>query len=249
MRRRELICGLCTAALWKGIASVSNQENPVALRASPKLEPLPSPVAGIRLIDTQLGKAATELARDVSPPYLFHHAVRTFLFASLTGRARGQRFDEEVLYLACILHDLGLTDRFEGNLPFEIQGAQAARYFLDKHGFDSTKAIIVWDGIAMHSSQIGQFKQPEVSLVGIGAGTDALGPDLSEIKNSDVQEIVTAYPRLGFKEAFVKTCAEVVRKHPDGAAHSFMRDVGERQVSNYHPRNICDLIAQAPFSE
>jgi hypothetical protein len=180
---------------------------------------------------------------------LFHHAVRTFLFASLSGRARKQKFDEEVLYLACILHDLGLTDRFQGDLPFEIQGAQAASNFLQQQGYDATKAGIVWDGIAMHASVIGQYKQPEVALVGVGAGADVLGPDPSEISNSDKQEIVNAYPRLAFKKAFVETCAEVVRRHPAGAGRSFMRDIAEKYLPNYHHRNICDLIAQAPFEE
>ena len=32
------------------------------------------------------------------------------------------RIDAEMLYLACILHDLGLTEKFQGDLPFEIQG-------------------------------------------------------------------------------------------------------------------------------
>lgn len=32
---------------------------------------------------------------------------------------------------------------------------------------------------------------------------------------SDVDEILKAFPRLGFKVAFVETCAEVVRKHPE----------------------------------
>ena len=32
------------------------------------------------------------------------------------------RIDAEMLYLACILHDLGLTEKFQRDLPFEIQG-------------------------------------------------------------------------------------------------------------------------------
>lgn len=39
--------------------------------------PLPKSVAGIRLVDSPVAKAAVELAREVSPPYLFNHAMRT----------------------------------------------------------------------------------------------------------------------------------------------------------------------------
>ena len=211
--------------------------------------PLPSSIAGIRIVDSKIAKDATELSRSFSPPYLFNHAVRTFLYGSLVGRALGATFDEEVLFLACILHDLGLTDQFSGDLPFEIQGAQAAKHFLDEHAYakDSTEAV--WDGIAMHASAIGQFKRPEILLVGEGAGADVIGPDFSQIKKADSEAVVKAFPRLKFKDAFVKTCADVVQKHPRGAARSFMRDVGERYVPGFAPRNFCDLIIKAPFEE
>jgi hypothetical protein len=201
------------------------------------------------LVDSKIARKAVELARATSSPYLFNHAVRTYLLGSIIGRARAQHFDEELLFLACILHDLGLTDRYEGDLPFEIQGAEAARRFLDENGYPRQGADIVWDGIAMHASPIGQFKQPEISLVGAGAGADVLGPDFSQIKKADVDEILKAFPRLGFKTAFVETCVQIVRTHPRGASRSFMRDVAERYVEGYRPKNFCDLIAEAPFAE
>jgi hypothetical protein len=211
--------------------------------------PLPSFVAGVRLVDSEIARMAAELSRTVSPPYLFNHAVRTFFFGSLVGRALGQKFDEELLYLSCILHDLGLTERFQGDAPFEIQGAEAAKHFLEEHAYAKERIGIVWDGIAMHVSPIGQFKQPEIALVGEGAGADVLEPDFSQIKEKDVEEILRAFPKLKFKDAFVKTCADVVRKHPRGASTSFMRDIRERYAPEFHSRNFCDRIAQAPFSE
>jgi hypothetical protein len=210
---------------------------------------LPSSVAGVRLVDSEIARLATDLSRSVSPAYLFNHAMRTFLFGSLVGRALGQKFDDEVLYLASILHDLGLTERFEGDSPFEIQGAEAAKHFLEEHAYAKEKIGIVWDGIAMHASAIGQYKQPEIALVGEGAGADVIEPDFAKIKRSDVDEIVRAFPRLKFKDAFVTTCTDVVRKHPRGASSSFMRDVRERYVPEFHPVNFCDRIAKAPFSE
>jgi hypothetical protein len=104
-------------------------------------------------------------------------------FGSLIGRALGQQFDDEVLYIACILHDLGLTERYQGKLPFEIQGAQAAKSFLIEHSYAADKAEMVWDGIAMHPSPIGSFKRMEIRLVGAGAGADVIAPDPSHIEN------------------------------------------------------------------
>ncbi len=254
MNRRELIHGLGALSIGvtiEGRSAVaigpSKGQNVATTRPEP--EALPSVVARVRLVDSEIAKRATELSRTLSPPYLFNHAVRTFLFGSLVGRASGRKFDEEILYLACILHDLGLTDRFEGNLPFEIQGAEAAKHFLEEHAYAREKIGIVWDGIAMHASPIGQFKQAEVALVGEGAGADAIEPDFSEIKKSEVAEIVKQFPRLKFKDAFVNTCAGVVRRHPKGASSSFMRDIRERYVPEFQPVNFCDRIVQGPFSE
>src|SRR5207253_4840932 len=75
---------------------------------------LPAEVAGVRLIDSDVAKKATALAREACPPYLFNHGVRTYLFGALIGRSEARRWDEELLFLACVLHDLGLTERFMG---------------------------------------------------------------------------------------------------------------------------------------
>jgi hypothetical protein len=71
----------------------------------------------------------------------------------------------------------------------------------------------------------------------------------SEINKSDVEEIVKAFPRVGFKAAFVKTCADVIRKHPRAASSSFMRDIREPYMPEFRPRNFCDRVAEVPFTE
>jgi HD domain-containing protein len=206
-------------------------------------------VAGVRIVDSSIARQATELSRDASPPYLFNHALRTFIFGSLIGKAMSMKFDQELLYLACILHDLGLTERFAGDQPFEIAGAQAAGKFLRDHHYSEERVNIVWDGIAMHPLAIGQFKRAEILLVGAGAGADVLGPPQDHVSESVKNEVIDSVPRMGFKEAFVQTCAEVVRRHPGSSGRTFMRDIAERNVSGFKPPNICDLIAKAPFKE
>jgi len=210
---------------------------------------LPAEVAGVRLVDSDVAKKATALAREVSPAYLFNHCMRTYLFGTLIGRSEARRCDEELFFLACTLHDLGLTERFMGPMPFEIQGAQAAARFLKDQGLSSEKVGIVWDGIAMHPLPIADHKQPEIALVAAGAGADVLGPDPSQVTDARKNQIVQAFPRLGFKKAFVESCSDVVRKYPRGAGRTFMRDIGERHVRGFQPSNICDAIERAPFTE
>lgn len=206
-------------------------------------------ICGIPMVDTRIAKAASELAQSASPPYLYNHAVRTYLFGALIGRAAKLKVDEELLYMASVLHDLGLTERFMGNRPFEIEGAIAAEKFLRQQGLSVAKAAVVWDGIAMHPLAISQYKQPEIALVAAGAAADVVGAELEHVSPVDRDAVLHAFPRLGFKSEFVTTCADVVKQHPAGAARTFMRDIGERTVPGFKPANICDAIEHAPFSE
>jgi len=209
----------------------------------------PREVAGIRIVDSRYATLAMRTLIGDSPAWLVNHAARTFYFGALYGESQKLKFDSELLFLACALHDLGLTEAHMGELPFEIQGAEAAKKLLSEAGLGADKVEIVWDGIAMHPSAIGGFKQPEISLVGEGAAIDVVGADLDTLPKERVAAVLAAFPRLGFKRRFVEGCASVVRRYPRGAGRSFMRDIGEREVLSFKPRNICDAITQAPFAE
>lgn len=252
MNRREFL-NAATVAMGSTVLAraKSTGGRGILERTSAESSPqtFPRVVAGIHLPDSAIAQAATKFSRNASPEYLFNHCVRSFLFGSFMGKSLGLSFDSEVLYLACILHDLGLTESYEGPLPFEIQGAEAAKKFLGGHGYPAQRLDIVWDGIAMHPSMIAEFKQPEIKLVAEGVGMDVVGPEGSEITTTEMDEVLKAFPRLQFKKAFLKSCADVVRKHPGGATRSFMRDVGERYVPEFHPRNFCDVALNAPFTE
>jgi hypothetical protein len=243
MGRRDFVLGL-------GAVTVESLLTDEGTRQAAGARNVPSQlIAGIRIVDTRIARAAEELSRSVSPRYLYNHALRTYLFGALIGRAAGLTFDEELFYLASILHDLGLTERFIGAKPFEIEGAIAAETFLRQQGLPASKAAVVWDGIAMHPLAISQYKPTEIKLVAAGAAADVVGSGLDRISPADRDAVLLAFPRLGFKSEFVATCAGVVRGYPASAKGTFMRDIAERKISDFHPANICDAIDHAPFGE
>ncbi len=192
---------------------------------------------------------ALQLAQNRYEPCLLQHCWRTYYFGALLGKTRGWRFDSEVLFLACLLHDLGLTDHFMGSLPFEIQGAQAAKSILAAHGYPANKTRQVWNGIAMHPLAIAEFQVPSIRLVAAGAAADVLGDGLRAIPAHATRAVLAAHPRLAFKKKFVASCARVAGKYPLAAARNFLRDIGDRHVPGFHEPNICDGIAKAPFKD
>lgn len=209
----------------------------------------PREVAGVRSVDSRFATLAIRTLINTSPEFLVNHSARTFYFGALIGQAQKKKVDRELLFLACALHDLGLTEKHVGELPFELQGAEAARQILTEAGLNLKRVDVVWDGIAMHPFALSGFKRPEISLVAAGAGADVVGAGLDQLSKEQIAAVVTAFPRLGFKQQFVRNCAHVVERYPRAATRSFMRDIGEREVASFRVGNICDAINQAPFQD
>ncbi|GJI86850.1 hypothetical protein RugamoR1_00130 [Rugamonas sp. R1(2021)] len=164
------------------------------------------------------------------------------------GRARGLKYDRELLYLSALLHDLGFTKEYSADQRFEVDGANAASRFLVENGYSQEKANLVWDAIALHSSiGIVEYRQPEVVLTSAGAVADAFGLRLQEITPELVDDVIQLYPRIGMKEAFTQALAEVARKKPHLCMGTGLADIGRRHVHGFECGNLCDAIAHAPF--
>ena len=205
-------------------------------------------IGGISAPDSDFTRQASSLVERVHSKALLNHVHRTWWFAEFLGRTRGLKYDREVVYLASLLHDLGLTDAFAADQRFEVDGADAANLFLTANGYPEQKAELVWDAIALHSSAgIADRKQPEIALVYMGAHVDVFGLRLDEITPSLVDDVLALYPRAGFKAAFAEALAEVVRKKPHTALGTGLVDIGHRHVHGFDCANVCDLLEHAPF--
>src|SRR5262252_10055085 len=97
-------------------------------------------IAGVSVPDTPLVTAAVEYAQRISEPYLFHHAMRSWLFAEAIGRMKGLDYDREVVAIGTILHDIGLTASVRGANRFEVNGADAVVSFVKSKGFSDHRA-------------------------------------------------------------------------------------------------------------
>src|ERR1700677_3458379 len=93
--------------------------------------------AGIRVPDTALVRDAIDLSRSLLEPFLFNHVMRSWLFGIVLAESAVIAPDAELLAVAAILHDLGLTERYNGENRFEVDGANAApRVFERNAGSD-----------------------------------------------------------------------------------------------------------------
>lgn len=76
---------------------------------------------------TELAEAATRFAQRIEEPAVFNHSMRTYLYGRIVGEQRGLRpghdYDDELLFLGCVLHDAGLSEEGNGDQRFDIDGA------------------------------------------------------------------------------------------------------------------------------
>ena len=207
-------------------------------------------LAGITVDDTPLIGRAMELARLHSEPFLFNHAVRSWLFAVRLGQLQGITYDAEVLAVGTLLHDIGLTNTFTGPRRFEIEGADAARAFAREEGLDDRRVQLIWDTVALNSTpSIALYKEADVALCTAGIGLDWGGFQYDRIPPNEMKAILAAFPRLDMKNRFTDSVCSIVRARPETTYDNFARDFGERFVPGYKAPSTVDYLMNAAFDE
>jgi hypothetical protein len=208
-----------------------------------------APNSLIQIPDTKLAKEATEILRTYSTDLLYNHSVRVFLFSAELGRKAKINFDPELLYVSAAFHDLGLIQKFSSaDERFEVDGANAVRQFLVAHSIPEEKVQTAWEAIALHTTPgVTQYMRPEVDLLFKGVGLDVLGEGYDNFSPDLRDDIVDAYPRIGFKEGIVKAFFGGFAHKPGSTWGTVKADVCERFIPGYKSPNFCDLIANSPF--
>src|SRR6476620_4706554 len=82
--------------------------------------------------------AALSLVRETVDKPIADHSLRSFFFARLTAQQEGllteAAYDEDLLFAATVMHDLGLGTLATGRARFEVEGADLAAGLLAGHG-------------------------------------------------------------------------------------------------------------------
>jgi hypothetical protein len=207
-------------------------------------------LAGVWVPDSPVISLAIEYAREHSEPYLFNHVMRSWLFAESLAQLNHVEHDTEVLAVATLLHDLGLSPEFDGPLRFEVETANAARNFAQRAGLDTRRAQLVWDGAALNSTpSIALYKETEVRLCTLGIGLDWGGWGYESLGREQLGTIVDAFPRLQMKQQFSRAVCRLCETRPATTYDNFARDFGERFVPGYRAPSTVDLLFAAPFGE
>jgi hypothetical protein len=172
-----------------------------------------------------------------------------YLCASLQGEKLGLGYDPELLYGRALFHEIGLVEGHRSEHErFEIDGANAARAFLERHGLPEERVMTVWESIALRTTpEIPHYKQPEVRLVTLGVEYDVLGLHFDELSAKQREGVLAAHPRTDFKTGIVEAFSAGMRDKPETAFGTMNTDILEATLPGYRRPNFCDYIRDARF--
>ncbi|MEU8382257.1 HD domain-containing protein [Streptosporangium sp. NPDC048865] len=207
--------------------------------------------AGISVPDSALAREATALVRDSASELIYDHSRRVYFFGALQGRDRNLGFDPELLYVAAMFHDLGLGEPFHGSgRRFEVDSADEARRFLQKHQVPEDGVRRVWTAIALHTTPgIPEFMEPEVALVTAGVEYDVLGIGYHDVSEADRAAIVALHPRPDFKRRILGAFTEGIRHKPETTFGNVKADVLAHYVPGFVRGDFVRTILDSPWAE
>ncbi|TDP33057.1 HD domain-containing protein [Nocardia ignorata] len=191
---------------------------------------------------TPVAQAARELIDTAVAAPVRNHSLRGYLFARAVAATNGLRagvdYDDETIYLICALHDIGLGEIANGNQRFEVDGADFAAEFLERHGITDSRVETVWDAIAAHTSgfsdsPVFRRRRPaEIWIAVTGIGID-IGGGPGDLPRGYADVVHAAYPRLGGTPAITAIMEQQILADPRKA---FPASLGAELVRLHHPQ-------------
>lgn len=168
--------------------------------------------------DSAFARAAFEASRAADSSAggaVLAHCLRTWLWADVLGRANGLRPDPELLYAACLLHDLGLTPAHRGRRGgcFAVEGGLAALDLATAHGYPHAEALA--DAVVLHLEvTVPVARGVEAHLLNAGAAADLLRARTHEAGRGVRRAIEERYPADGLEAGVLGPLREQVALRP-----------------------------------
>lgn len=164
--------------------------------------------------------AAQEVARRYSSPALFGHCMRSYLWSAARGQLSGLRFDAELLYVAAMLHDLGLTAPFDSHeLPFEEAGGHVAWVFGAGAGWPAERCARVAEVIERHMWPLVDPRDDvEGHLLEMGTGVDISGNGVHLLPATLLRDVLLTWPRLDLGSEFAQCLRGQAGRKPSSRA-------------------------------
>ena len=173
---------------------------------------------------TAVAEQALEVCTAYSSPALLHHCRRSYVWAAAYAVEHGIDVDTELLFVATMLHDIGLTPSFDNHaVPFEVAGGHVAWVFGAGAGWPVARRHRAAEIIVKHMwDSVDVDEDAEGYLLEIATGLDISGAN-PEWWPADLRaEVLADFPRLGLGPEFTACFAAEAARKPDSSAAAAM---------------------------
>ncbi len=181
----------------------------------PAVPPVPTRIADIAVPQDDVSTATWRWAHRTLPAYLLAHSVRSYCWGATIAAAEGWAFDRRILWTAALMHDVGLTRVPRNTMCFEVEGAEIARRFLERHGLAAGDADRAAIAIILHMQpSVDLDDGVESVLLDRATGIDVRGSGHEAIAAVRT-EVVRAFPRGPFDRHFLRAIEREVARRKD----------------------------------
>ncbi|MFJ7205215.1 HD domain-containing protein [Streptomyces sp. NPDC098789] len=180
-------------------------------------------------------EAAREIAAEYADEALLNHSVRSYAFGARYAAEHGLAYDEELFYVASLLHDLGLTAPFDSHtLPFEEAGGHVARVLTAGLGWAPARRARAEEVIVLHMREdVTADEDVESHLLQVGTSADVSGLRVEEFDERFRAELLQAYPRADFGPSFLALFEDQAARKPHCSAAGLVANgIAERIAKN-----------------
>jgi hypothetical protein len=180
-------------------------------------------------------RTALEAATHFYSPALLNHCIRSYVWAAAYASSNHVDHDAELLYVAALLHDLGLIAEFDSHeVAFEDVGGHLAWLFSAGAGWPPARRERVAQVVVRHMwDEVDAAEDPEGFLLEMSTGVDISGRGAGGFSASFRREVLRKYPRLDLVSEFTACLAEQSRRKPATRAGQLWRTgASDRIASN-----------------
>lgn len=171
----------------------------------------------VRIPDSAAAKEAEEVCGGL-PPSVANHSRRCYLWGAILAAQDGIAFDEEIFYVAALMHDAGMpVAAAEGHdCCFTLDSVLAVRA-LHAPLEPQARRHAVEEAIALHlNPEVARERGAEAHLMNAAAALDVLGMRLWEVEPRAKAAVLDRHPRHGFKAEWDALCRAHIRAMPRG---------------------------------
>ena len=168
-----------------------------------RVSKLPNRIAGIVVPQDDVSDATWRWAQRSLPDYLFDHSVRAYCWGAAIAAGEGWTFDRPVLWTASLMHDFGLTRIPKNTMCFEVEAAEIARRFLERHGMTADHADRAAIAIILHMQPSVTLEDSvEAVLLDRATSLDVRGEGY-ELVDAVRSDVMREHPREAFDRLFL----------------------------------------------